>query len=85
MTLTSTVGASRAAGNAAMTPGRWVALVFAVPVALALIGWTAFDFVSLVARGSYSFSLPVPVHDGQATVNVNGSNVTLRQTPGGAA
>ena len=85
MTLTSTVGASRAAGNAAMTPGRWVALVFAVPVALALIGWTAFDFVSLVAHGSYSFSLPVPVNDGQARVNVNGSNVTLRQTPGGAA
>jgi len=85
MTLTSTVGASRAAGNVRMTPGRWVALVFAVPVALALIGWTAFDFVSLVAQGSYSFSLPVPVHDGLATVNVNGGNVTLRQTPGGAA
>jgi hypothetical protein len=85
MTLTSTVGAPRAPGNVRMTPGRWVALALAVPVALALIGWTAFDFVSLVAQGSYSFSLPVPVHDGQATVNVNGSNVTLRQTPGGAA
>jgi Putative adhesin len=85
MTLTSTVGAPRAPGNVRMTPGRWLALALAVPVALALIGWTAFDFVSLVSQGSYSFSLPVPVHGGQATVNVNGSNVTLRQTPGGAA
>jgi len=85
MTLTSAVGAPRAPRNLRMTPGRWVALVFAVPVALALIGWTAFDFVSLVARGSYSFSFPVPVHDGRATVDVNGGNVTLRQTPGGAA
>jgi hypothetical protein len=85
MTLTSTVAAPRAAGNVRMTPGRWVTLALAVPVALALIGWTAFGFVGLVARGSYSFSLPVPVHDGQTTVNVNGGNVTLRQTPGGAA
>jgi hypothetical protein len=85
MTLTSAVGATRAPGNVRMTPGRWLALAFAVPVALALIGWTAFDFVSLVAQGSYSFSDTVPVHDDQAVVYFNGGNVTLRQTAGGPA
>jgi Putative adhesin len=85
MTLTSTVGAPRAPGNVRMTPGRWVALALAVPVALALIGWTAFDFVSLVAQGSYPFSNAVPIHDHQATVYYNGGNVTLRQTSGGQA
>src|SRR5580658_281301 len=85
MTLTSTVGAPRAPGNVRMTPGRWLALALAVPVALALIGWTAFDFVSLVAQGSYPFSNTVPVHDHQATVYVNGGNVALRQTAGSQA
>ncbi len=82
MTLASTVGAPR---DMRMTPGRWLTLALAVPVALALIGWTAFDFISLVARGSYSFSEPVPTRHGQAAVYVNGSDVTLRQTPGGPA
>jgi hypothetical protein len=85
MTLTSTVGAPRAPGNVRMTPGRWLALALAVPVALALIGWTAFDFVSLVAQGSFPFSNTVPVHDHQATVYVNGGNVALRQTAGSQA
>jgi hypothetical protein len=85
MTLTSAVGASRASGNLKMTPGRWVAVALAVPVALALIGWTGFTLVSTLARGSYPFSYAVPVQGGQTTVDVNGGNVTLRQTPGGAA
>jgi len=85
MTLTSAVGASRGSGNLKMTPGRWVAVALAVPVALALIGWTGFTLVSTVARGSYPFSYAVPVRGGQTTVEVNGGNVTLRQTSGGAA
>jgi Toastrack DUF4097 len=85
MTLTSVAGATRAQGNLRMTPGRWVAVALAVPVALALIGWTGFDLVSAIARGSYPFSYAVQVHNGQAAVNVNGGNVTLRQTFGTAA
>ena len=85
MTLTQTRGAPRASGNLRMTPGRWVAVALAVPVALALIGWTGFTLVSTIARGSYAFSYPVAVHDGQIAVNVNVGNVTLRQASGAAA
>jgi hypothetical protein len=68
-----------------MTPGRWVAVALAVPVAIALIGWTGFDLVTTVARGSYPFSYAVQVHDGQVALNLNEGNVTLRQGSGGAA
>ncbi|HXW86891.1 MAG TPA: DUF4097 family beta strand repeat-containing protein [Streptosporangiaceae bacterium] len=85
MTLTSAAGASRARGNLRMTPGRWVAVALAVPVALALIGWTGFSFVGLFARGSYPFSYPVQVHDGQVAVHVTSGNVTLQQASAGSA
>jgi Putative adhesin len=86
MTLKSAAGAAHGVpGGLRMTPGRWVAVALAVPVALALIGWTGFDLVSTIARGSYPFSYTVPVPGGQATVNVNGGNVTLQQTAAGPA
>jgi hypothetical protein len=85
MTLTHTAGARRASGNLRMTPGRWVAVALAVPVAIALIGWTGFDLVTAIARGSYAFSYAVQVHDGQVALNLNGGDVTLRQGSGGAA
>jgi hypothetical protein len=71
-------------GPLRMTSGRWVALVIAVPVALALIGWTGFSLVSSLGRGSYPFSYPVPVNNGQVAVNVNAGDITLRQAPGNA-
>ena len=67
-----------------MTPGRWVALAVAVPVALALIGWTGFSLVASVARGSYPFSYTFPVHDGQVALNVSAGDITLRQAPVGS-
>ena len=79
MTLTQAAGAPRASGNLRMTPGRWVAVALAVPVAIALIGWTGFDLVTAIARGSYAFSYAVQVHDGQVALNLNGGDVTLRQ------
>jgi len=85
MTLMSTAGASPASGALRMTPGRWAALAIGVPVALALIGWTGFTLVSTVGRGSYAFSYPVLVHDGQVTVNANLGDITLRQTSGRTA
>ncbi|HLK74427.1 MAG TPA: DUF4097 family beta strand repeat-containing protein [Streptosporangiaceae bacterium] len=69
-------------GTLRMTPGRWVALAVAVPVALALIGWTGFSLVASVARGSYPFSYTFPVHNGQVALNVNAGDITLRETPG---
>jgi hypothetical protein len=85
MTLTQAARASRAQGHLRMTPGRWVAVALALPVALALIGWTSFDLVTAIARGSYPFSYAVQVHDGQVALNLNGGNITLRQGSGGAA
>jgi Putative adhesin len=82
MTLTQPAGASR---TLRMTRGRWVAVALAVPVAIALIGWTGFDLVTTIARGTYAFSYPVLVRDGQVAVNVNEGNVTLRQAFGSAA
>jgi Putative adhesin len=85
MTLTTAAGAPRAPGNLRMTPGRWVAVALAVPVAIALIGWTGFTLITTIAQGSYPFSYPVQVRDGQVAVNVNEGNITLREASGGPA
>jgi hypothetical protein len=68
-----------------MTPGRWVALAVAVPVALALIGWTGFSLVASVAHGSYPFSYAFPVRDGQVALNLSAGDITLHQAPAGGA
>jgi len=81
----SPVGAPGPPGPLRMTPGRWAALAVAVPVALALIGWTGFSLITTVARGSYPFSYPVPVQDGQVAVNLTTGDVTLREAPGSTA
>jgi hypothetical protein len=85
MTLTSTAGASPTPGALRMTPGRRAALAIGVPVALALIGWTGFSIVSAVAKASYPFSYPVPVRDGQVTMNFDLGNVTVHQSSGSTA
>jgi hypothetical protein len=72
-------------GPLRMTPGRRLALAVAVPVALALIGWTGFNLVSSLARGSYPFSYPVPVNNGQVAMNVTAGNITLRAASSGGA
>ena len=72
-------------GPLRMTPGRWAVLAIAVPVALALIGWTGFSLVAAVGRGSYPFSYEFPVHDGKVAVNVSAGDITLRQAPGRTA
>ena len=89
MTFMSTTGQPPASPGGApgpsdplrMTPGRWVALAVAVPVALALIGWTGFSLVASVARGSYPFSYTFPVRNGQVALNINAGDVTLHQAP----
>jgi Putative adhesin len=73
------VGAPGSSGALRMTPGRWIALAVAVPVALALIGWAGFSTVTSFARGSYSFGYPVTVQDHVLTLNMNSGNITLRQ------
>ncbi len=85
MTLTTAAGAPRAPGHLRMTPGRWVAVALAVPVAIALIGWTGFALITTIAQGSYPFSYPVQVRDGQVAVDVNEGNITLQEASGGPA
>jgi hypothetical protein len=76
------VGAPGRPGALRMTPGRWVALAVGVPAALALIGWTGFNLVTTVARGSFPFGYTIPVDDHQVAVNITAGNVTLREAPG---
>jgi putative adhesin len=78
-------GAPRPSGPLRMTPGRWVALAFGVPAALALIGWTGFSLITTVARGSYPFSYTVPVASGQVSMTISAANVNLREIPGNTA
>jgi len=80
----SPAGVPGSLGPLRMTPGRWVALAVAVPVALALIGWAGFSLVSSLARGSYPFSYAIPVPNRQVAVNINAGNVTLREAPDGS-
>jgi hypothetical protein len=80
-----TTGSRRPSAPLRMTPARWAVLAVAVPVALALIGWTGFSIVGMVARGSYPFSFPVAVDKGQVNTSLNVGNITLRQVPGGTA
>ena len=68
-----------------MTPGRWVALAVGVPVALALIGWTAFSLVASAARGTYPFSYSFPAHNGRVALNIDAGNITLHQAPASGA
>ncbi len=82
---TPPVGAPVPSGALRMTPGRWAALAVAVPVALALIGWTGYNLVGSFARGSYPFSYAVPVQHGQVAVTISAGSVTLRQGPGDTA
>ena len=79
------VGASGSTGPLRMTPGRWLALAIGVPVALALIGWTAYSLVASVARGSYAFGYTFPVRNGQVALNINAGDITLHQAPAGDA
>jgi Putative adhesin len=78
----SPVSAAGPSGPLRMTPGRWVALAVGVPVALALIGWTAFSLVASVATGIYPFSYTFPVHDGQVALNIGAGDITMREASG---
>ncbi|HEY6278882.1 MAG TPA: DUF4097 family beta strand repeat-containing protein [Streptosporangiaceae bacterium] len=71
-------------GPLPMTPGRWVALITGVPVALALIGWTGLSVVAAVGVGSYRVNLTVPVHHGQAaTVTAGAADISVSPGPAG--
>jgi hypothetical protein len=73
-------GAPRASGGALrMTPGRWVALAIGVPIALALIGWSAFSLVAGVGRASFRVSTSIPVQGGHLVASTGGGDIAVHQ------
>jgi hypothetical protein len=68
-----------------MTPGRRAALAVSVPFAVALIGWTSYNFVALAATATMRIATPVPIRDGALTADVSGSEIVLRQAAAGSA
>ena len=62
-----------------MTPGRWVTLAIGVPIALVLIGWTAFSLVAAIGQASFPVSTTIPVQNGRLVASTGGGDITVHQ------
>lgn len=71
-------------GRLRVTPGRVAALALGVPIALAMIGWTTFNFVALLGQANFPVNVTIPLHGNQLTAQIY-SDLTLRQGPVDAA
>jgi putative adhesin len=69
----------RAPAKLSMTPGRWITLMIGVPVALALIGWTAFSLVTGIGQARYPVTGTIPLDNGQLVASTGGADITLHQ------
>ena len=65
-----------------MTTGRRVALLFGLPVALAVIGWTGLTAVAYAGQASYPVRLAVPVHGSMVSLSAGAADVRVTQAPG---
>jgi hypothetical protein len=65
-----------------MTAGRWVALLLGLPVAVAVIGWTAFTAIAYAGQASYPVRLSVPVHGSTVTLAADSADLRVAQAPG---
>ena len=72
-------GPERPPGPLRMTPGRWVALLLGVPIALALIGWAGFSFVSGFGTASFPVNATIPLQNGRLVASLGGADVTLHE------
>jgi hypothetical protein len=79
MTITPATRPPRAPAALPMTPGRWITLIIGVPIALALIAFTAFSFISGVGQASYPVNATIPLENGHLVASTNGSDITLHQ------
>ncbi len=68
-----------APGALRMTPGRWVALVFGVPVAVALIGWTGFSALTWAGQASFPVNATFQLQGGRLVADVGGGDVNVHQ------
>lgn len=62
-----------------MTPGRWATLAIGVPIALVLIGWSAFSLVADLGRASFPVSTTIPVQNGRVVASTGGGDITVHQ------
>jgi hypothetical protein len=62
-----------------MTPGRWATLAIGVPIALVLIGWSAFSLVSGLGRASFPVSTTIPLQNGRLVASTGGGDITVHQ------
>lgn len=65
-----------------MTTGRRLALMLGVPLALALIAWTALSEVAFAGLGSYPVRLAVRVHGSTVNLSAGAADVQVTQAPG---
>jgi DUF4097 and DUF4098 domain-containing protein YvlB len=72
-------GPQQAPGRLRMTPGRWVALVIGVPVALALILGNGFSLVTEIGTASYHVDRAIPLNHGRLVASTGGGDITVRQ------
>jgi Toastrack DUF4097 len=64
-------------GPLPLTAGRWLTLAAGVPVAFALIAFTALNVVAVAAVGTYRFAVTAPVHGQVATVRAGSADLTV--------
>jgi len=62
-----------------MTPGRWATLAIGVPIALVLIGWSAFSLVADIGGASFPVSATIPVQNGRLVASTGGGDITVHQ------
>ena len=62
-----------------MTPGRRATLAIGVPIALVLIGWSAFSLVASIGQASYPVSATFPVQNGRVVASTGGGDITVHQ------
>jgi hypothetical protein len=62
-----------------MTPGRWATLAIGVPIALVLIGWSAFSLVAGIGGASFPVSTTIPLQNGRLVASTGGGDITVHQ------
>ena len=79
MTTAPVTSPPRAPATLRMTPGRWATLAIGVPIALALIAWSAFSLVANLGRASFPVNTSIPLQGGHLVASTGGGDITVHQ------